>query len=329
MAIPLSLIIHQIDRMPKEKYSGLMESSEQSKGQLDHGKLTAILAPEKGYLHRGILEDSYHHLVTLSWPTFLLLTVFALFLVTTIFGFFYYLTDTIRLNYGDNANVTIWDGLFFSIASITTVGYGDIRAVGMGRMAAGLESTMGLMFIGAFTALAFARFSRARIKIHFSKHIVFDKHDGLPALLFRATNLRGDDLIGTHMDFYFIKVIHQKDGTFTRRWYNLELTPPDMPVLSFSWKVVHQIKKGGYFEGMPVGKIAKSNGIFLAIFKGYDVDLAAESITYNVWPADSVVEGSLPELMVKGKNGRPIAIPFKKLDEVVRKKIDEKDKRFS
>ena len=303
-----------------KKYLGPMGSSEQSEGRLDHEKLTAILAPEKGYLHRGILEDTYHHLVTLSWPAFLLLTVLALFLVTTIFGFFYYLTDTIRLNYGDSANVTIWDGLFFSIASITTVGYGDIRAVGIGRMAAGVESTMGLMFIGAFTALAFARFSRARIKIHFSKHIVFDKHEGLPALLFRATNLRGDDLIGAHMDFYFIKVIHQKDGTFTRRWYNLELTPPEMPVLSFSWKVVHQIKKGGYFEGTPAEEIAKSNGIFLAIFKGYDVDLAAESVTYNVWPADSVVEGSLPELMVKGKNGRPIAIPFKKLDEVVRRK---------
>ena len=305
-----------------------MKSSKQGEGQLDHKKLTAILAPEKGYLHRGIFEDAYHHLVTLSWPAFLLLTVLALFLVTTIFGLFYYLTDTIRLNYGNSANVTIWDGLFFSIASITTVGYGDIRAVGIGRMAAGIESTMGLIFIGAFTALAFARFSRARIKIHFSRQIVFDKHEGLPALLFRATNLRGDELIEAHMDFYFIKVIHQKDGTFTRRWYDLELTPPEMPVLSFSWKVVHQIKKGSYFEGTSAEEIAKSNGIFLAIFKGYDVDLAAESITYNVWPADSVVEGRLPGLMVKGKNGRPIAIPFKKLDEVVRRRIDERIKDF-
>ena len=74
-----------------------MKSSEQSEGRLDHEKLTAILAPEKGYLHRGILEDTYHHLVTLSWPAFLLLTVLALFLVTTIFGFFYYLTDTIQV----------------------------------------------------------------------------------------------------------------------------------------------------------------------------------------------------------------------------------------
>lgn len=282
-------------------------------------KLTAILAPEKGYLHRGIVEDSYHHLVTLSWPVFLLLTVFALSLVTTIFGFFYYFTDTIRLNYANGNGVTIGDGLFFSIASITTVGYGDIRAVGIGRIASGIESVMGLMFIGAFTALAFARFSRARIKVHFSKQIVFDKHEGLPALLFRIINLRGDDLIGAHMNFYFIKVIHRKDGTFTRRWYNLELTPPDMPVFSFSWKVVHQIKKGGYFEGMNAEEIAKSNGIFLAVFKGYDVDLAAESITHNVWPADSVVEGSLPGLMVKGKNGRPVTIPFKRLDEVVRR----------
>jgi inward rectifier potassium channel len=299
--------------------------------KLNYEKLIAILAPEKSYLRRGFPKDTYHHLITLPWPSFLFLTVLSLFIVTTIFGFFYYLTDTIRLNYTNvnGTNVSIGDAFFFSITSITTLGYGDIRAIGIGRIASGIESVMGLMFIGIFTALAFARISRARIKIHFSKHIVFDEHEGLPALLFRVTNLRTDDLVGAHTDFYFMKVVYLKDGTFTRRWYNLKLTPPDMPVFSFTWKVVHQIKEGDYFYGKQIGEIAKSNGIFLAILRGYDADLATESVVYNVWPADSIVRGSLPELLAKSKKGRPMAIPFEKLDEVIKREnnLNRKNKK--
>ncbi len=92
-----------------------------------------------------------------------------------------------------------------------------------------------------------------------------------------------------------------------------------MPVFSFTWRVAHQIKKDDYFAGKQAEEIAESNGIFLAILRGYDVDLATESMVYNVWSADSVVEGSLPELLSKSKEGRPMAIPFEKLDEVIRR----------
>ncbi len=291
---------------------------------IESEKLAAILAPEKGYLGRGFQKDTYHHMVALPWSLFFSWTLLFLLLITSLFGLFYYFTNTLRINYTtDTANtlISIWDSLFFSIVTITTVGYGDIRPVGAGRLIAGLEVIMGLMFVGVFTALIFARLSRARIKIHFSKNIVFDEHEGVPSLLFRVTNLRANDLVGAHVDFYFMKILHLKDGTFTRRWHPLELTPPDMPVFSFTWKVVHQIKKDSYFQGKSAYEISQSGGIFLAIMQGFDVDLATESMIYNVWAADTLVQGKLPDLLAKTKEGRPMSIPFEKLDEIIKKEI--------
>ncbi len=287
-------------------------------------KLAAILAPEKGYLGKGFQEDTYHYLVALPWSLFLFWTFLFLLLITLLFGLSYYFSNTLKLNYSDAANsmISIWDSLFFSIVTITTLGYGDIRAVGIGRIASGMEAVAGLMFIGVFTALVFSRLSRARIRIHFSKHIALDEHEGIPSLLFRVTNLRINDLVGAHIDFYFMKIIHLKDGTFTRRWYPLALTPPDMPVFSFTWKVTHQIKKDSYFDGKETEEIDKSEGIFLAILKGYDIDLATESMVYNVWAADCVVQGNLPDLLSKSKEGRPMSIPFEKLDEIIKREIN-------
>ena len=290
--------------------------------KIAHDKFIAILAPEKGYLGRGFHKDTYHYLVSLPWGFFLFWTVLFIFFVTLLFGLFYYFSNTLKLNYAAVVNsnvVNVWDALFFSVTSITTLGYGDIRAIGIGRIASGIEAVMGLMFIGVFTALTFARLSRARIKIHFSKHIVSDEHEGIPSLIFRVTNLRANELVGVHIDLYFMKIIHLSDGTFTRRWYPLQLTPPDMPVFSFTWKVTHQIKQDSYFYGKDAKEISLSDGIFLAILTGYDIDLATESMVYNIWPAEIVVRGSLPELLSRSKEGRPMSIPFEKLDEIIEK----------
>ncbi len=213
----------------------------------DYEKLIAILAPEKGYVGRGFPEDTYHYLVTLSWSAFLFFTVLFIVLCTIIFGLFYYLTDSIKLNYaGVNSTniITIWDAFFFSMTSITTIGYGDIRAVGVGRLAAGIEATIGLMFIGVFTALAFSRFSRARIRIHFSKHIVFDEHEGLPALMFRVTNLRTNDLVGVHIDFYFMKVIHLKRWNIHKAMVYFRINPTGYASFFFYVESCTSDKKG-------------------------------------------------------------------------------------
>ncbi len=291
--------------------------------KIESEKLAAILAPERSYLGKGFQEDTYHQLVSIPWSLFIFCTFLSLLLITLLFGLFYYFSNTLRINYPDAVSSLIgfWDSFFFSITTITTLGYGDIRAVGIGRAVAGVEAVTGLMFMGVFTALTFARLSRARIRIHFSKNIAFDEHEGIPSLLFRVTNLRTNDLVGVHIDFYFMKIIRLKDGIFTRRWYPLQLTPPDMPVFSFTWKVTHQIKKETYFYGKSVEEISQSDGIFLAIMKGYDVDLATESMVYNVWTTDAVVQGNLPDLLAKSKEGRPMSIPFEKLDEIIKKEI--------
>jgi hypothetical protein len=58
------------------------------------------------------------------------------------------------------SNPTIWDGLYFSIVTWTTLGYGDLTPIAELRMLAALEAMFGFVFFGLVVALLSASFKK-------------------------------------------------------------------------------------------------------------------------------------------------------------------------
>ncbi|CRM39169.1 potassium channel family protein [Pseudomonas sp. 35 E 8] len=46
------------------------------------------------------------------------------------------------------SSVTFWDACYFSLVTITTLGYGDMQPLGFARLLAGIEAVTGLVFAG-------------------------------------------------------------------------------------------------------------------------------------------------------------------------------------
>ena len=53
---------------------------------------------------------------------------------------------------GTATEIDYWDGLYFSVVTVSSLGYGDLHPQGYAKIAAGLEVLMGLAFIGVMIA---------------------------------------------------------------------------------------------------------------------------------------------------------------------------------
>ena len=70
-----------------------------------------------------------------------------------LFSFFYYFNrEDILLNNGKPDILNIWDCLYFSSTTFTTLGYGDYSPIGLVRIGATIESLLGVLNIGFLVA---------------------------------------------------------------------------------------------------------------------------------------------------------------------------------
>ena len=53
---------------------------------------------------------------------------------------------------GGSTEIDYWDGLYFSVVTVSSLGYGDLHPQGYAKIAAGLEVFMGLAFVGVMIA---------------------------------------------------------------------------------------------------------------------------------------------------------------------------------
>lgn len=59
---------------------------------------------------------------------------------------------TIEYTVGQSDTVTFWDSLYFSVVTISSLGFGDIRPLGWARLLVALEVILGLSFFGLMVA---------------------------------------------------------------------------------------------------------------------------------------------------------------------------------
>ena len=138
-------------------------------------------------------RDTYHQLLTLTWPRFAGV-ILVLYVVVNLFFAGLYLIGEGSI--AEMPSGSFLEAFFFSIETLATVGYGHMYPATLyGHFAATVEIMVGMFGMAVVTGLIFIRFARPTARIEFSKTAVVSIFDGVPTLAIRVANLRHHPMI--------------------------------------------------------------------------------------------------------------------------------------
>ena len=113
------------------------------------------------------LRDTYHLILTLSWPGFAGLVFGIYLLINLVFAGLYMLNAHAI---AEMRSGSFFDAFFFSVETLATVGYGHMYPESFyGHLIAMLEIMVGMFGLAVITGLIFVRFSRPTARMYFSK----------------------------------------------------------------------------------------------------------------------------------------------------------------
>jgi inward rectifier potassium channel len=215
----------------------------------------------------------YLHLVSMPWPTFWALTAVAYLLVNILFATIYHSLGPSALHASER-DLGLTDfarAFFFSVQTLTTVGYGALYPHGTAaNVTAAVEAASGLMGFAFVTGLLFARFSRPSAKLVFSDGMVVAPYRETTSLQFRVANQRRNVLMEVHADVLLMTVEQGPSGELKRNFVPLALERKQVFFLALTWTVVHPIDESSPLWGKSREDLRKLQAEVLILIKGFD-----------------------------------------------------------
>jgi inward rectifier potassium channel len=265
--------------------------------------------------------SAYHAMLTMPWWQFFGATAILYLLANASFAAAYLACGPGALG-SETAgmqNHTYLRAFFFSVQTLSTIGYGQVVPIGTSANAlVTLEALTGLLGFGIITGLLFARFSRPTAKMLFSRHALIAPYRDITALEFRVANARSNELIEV-TGKVLLSRFEDVDGIRTRRYYLLELERTGVVFLPLTWTVVHPIDGRSPLYGETAESLQNSRSEFLVLLSGFDETFSARVHTRTSYVPDEVLWGyKFANAFVIGQaaNNDKVAVDMRQFDKV-------------
>jgi len=150
------------------------------------------------------------------------------------------------------ANVTFYDALYFSIVTVSSLGYGDLSPIGLSRAIAGIEVLFGLAFMG----IVIAKITSRRLSYHVVRLFSSDAQKRLEEFSAKLANA-GQGLNATMTAFG--RIYQQtpagrppsEDGDQVRREFATTVLNLQATCGALAAYVTFEVEQGKYFSVVP------------------------------------------------------------------------------
>jgi inward rectifier potassium channel len=228
------------------------------------------------------LRDTYHLVLTLTWPQFSAL-IFGIYLLINVVFALLYLLEPHAI--AEMQPGSFLDAFFFSVETLATVGYGHMYPESLyGHLITMLEIMVGLFGLAVITGLIFVRFSRPTARMHFSKVAVIAPFDGVPSLMIRLANLRHQAMVEPDFRMMFLRNVMTVEGEEVRRFYNLKLQFDHLISFPAVLTLRHLIDEDSPIFGLTSEDFPRMDVRLVASIVGVDSVIVApvqSAVTYN------------------------------------------------
>lgn len=234
----------------------------------------------------------YDLLLKMSWPRFLLLVAAAYLASNAVFALAYLGLgpEALESSVSSGQGVSFRRAFFFSVHTLSTVGYGNIVPASLGaNVLMTLQSIVGIFGVALTTGLVFARFARPTAKILFSANaIVAPYHGDGRGLMFRIANQRSTQLIEVEATVVFSKMVEEQ-GRRLRRFFPLALERSKVVFFPLAWTIVHPIDEDSPLHELSSEECLSSDAELLILLKGIDETFSQSVHTRSSYKAREIL----------------------------------------
>jgi len=212
----------------------------------------------------------YLKMIDTTWPRFFLMVTLVFLAVNVAFAWLYLAIGFDHLQGTESEMSAFVNAFFFSVHTLTTVGYGNVFPRGASANAvAALEAATGLMVFAVMTGLLYGRFSRPSARIIFSNNALIAPYQDGQSLQFRISNARSNTLMNLEARVLLMTVV-KHDGQLKRDFVDLELERRKVYFLPLTWTIVHPIDSNSPLYGKTAEDLANMAAEILILIQAFD-----------------------------------------------------------
>jgi inward rectifier potassium channel len=233
------------------------------------------------------LTDLYHRALTMPIPGVLGLLGAAYLVINVVFGLAYMVVPGSITNARPGSFL---DAFFFSVQTLSTVGFGDKSPHGLyADSVVTVEAFVGLINIAVTTGLVFARVSKPTARVLFSQVATVTRFNGVPTLMFRAANKRGNQVLEAQVTVNIARQIVTAEGHTMRAFFDLPVIRSRSPLFLLSWTVMHPLDEKSPLYGSTAESLRAEGAEIIVVLSGVDETFAQRIHARHAYTAEQVL----------------------------------------